>query len=139
MRCAAPSTSARPGRDWRRRHVHHTRRLAGGAGKPLGARQQDNDEHGEHRHRSEDAADQEVGGLLEQPEHEAGDDGAAVVAHPAERDRHETVEGQHRRIGEEGEQHLRRRQSPRARRSRRRVAKLAMRRLRSGRPSARAA
>ena len=103
---AAPSTSARPGRNWRRLRIHHTRRWQAGAGKPLGAHQQDDDEHGEHRDRGEDAADQEVGGLLKQSEHQAGDDGAAVVAHAAERDRHEAVEGQQRRIGKEGEQHL---------------------------------
>ena len=40
------------------------------------------------------------------PSEQAGDHGAAVVAHAAERDRNEAVEGQHRRIGEEGEQHL---------------------------------
>ena len=41
-----------------------------------------------------------------QAEHEAGDHGTAIVAHAAQRDRHETVEGQHRRIAEEGKQHL---------------------------------
>ena len=86
--------------------IHQTRRCEGCAGEALGARQQDDDEHREDRHRGEDAADQEVGGLLKQSEQEAGDDGAAVVAHAAERDRDETVEGQHRRIGEEGQQHL---------------------------------
>ena len=40
------------------------------------------------------------------PSDQAGDHGAAVVAHAAERDRHEAVEGQQRRVGEEGEQHL---------------------------------
>ena len=86
--------------------IHQTRRGRASAGETLGARQQDDDEHREDRHRGEDAADQEVGGLLKQSEQEAGDDGAAVVAHAAQRDRDETVEGQHRRIGKEGQQHL---------------------------------
>ena len=73
------------------------------------------------------------------PSSEAGDDGAAVVAHAAERDRHEAIEGQHRRIGEKGEQHLAAGKARERADRRRRCAKLAMRRLRSGRPSARAA
>ena len=102
---AAPSTSARLGRNWV--VCVSIKRVVGGcAGETLGARQQDDDEHREDRHRGEDAADQEVGGLLKQSEQEAGDDGAAVVAHPAQRHRDETVEGQHRRIGKEGQQHL---------------------------------
>ena len=72
----------------------------------LRERQQDEDEGGEHRNGSKDAADQEVGGLLEQPEDEARDDRAAIVAHAAERDRDEAVEGQHRRIGKKGQQQL---------------------------------
>src|SRR6478609_391587 len=74
----------------------------GCAGEALGARQQDDDEHRKDRHRGKDAAHQEVGGLLKQSEQEAGDDGAAVVAHAAERDRDKTIEGKYRRIGKEG-------------------------------------
>ena len=82
----------------------------------LRRREQDHDEQREHGDRGEDAADQEVRGLLEQAEREPADDRAAVVAEPAERDRHEAVEVQQRAVGEEGEQQLRRRKIRRRRR-----------------------
>ncbi len=44
--------------------------------------------------------------MLKQSQQEASDDGAAVVAHAAQRDRDKTIEGQHRRIGKEGQQHF---------------------------------
>jgi len=69
--------------------------------------QQDDDEQREHRDRGEDAADHEVRRLLEQAERETADDGAAVVAEAAERDRHEAVEVEDGLVAEVGEQHLR--------------------------------
>ena len=87
-------------------YLRHTRRPSRCACKPLRPEQQHDDEHGEHRNGREDAADEEVGGLLEQAEDQPRNDGAADVAHAAERDRNEAVEGQHRCVGEEGEQQL---------------------------------
>jgi hypothetical protein len=72
----------------------------------LRRRQQHDDEQREHRDRREDAADQEIRGLLEQAERKPADDGAAVVAEAAERHRHEPVEIQQCAIGEERQQQL---------------------------------
>src|SRR6187455_2477828 len=80
--------------------------LRRGAGKPVRERQQDEDEGGEYRDGGEDAADEEIRRLLEQAEDQPRRNRAAVVAHAAERDRHEAVEGQQWRVGEEGKQQL---------------------------------
>src|SRR6187455_2232135 len=108
--------------------------LRRGAGKPVRERQQDEDEGGEYRDGGEDAADEEIRRLLEQAEDQPRRNRAAVVAHAAERDRHEAVEGQQWRVGEEGKQQL-----PASAPMTPASAKLAIRRLRSGSPSARAA
>src|SRR5262245_28939331 len=73
---------------------------------PLGPEQQHDDEHGKYSNGRENAADEEVGGLLEEAEDQSRHDRAADIAHAAKRDRNEAVECQHRRVGEEGEQQL---------------------------------
>ena len=45
----------------------------------------------EYGHRREDAADQEIGGLLEQAERNSANDGAAIVTETAKCNRHEAV------------------------------------------------
>src|SRR6185503_335161 len=69
-------------------------------------RQQDHDEQREDGDRREDAADQEVRRLLEQAKRQSADDGASVIAEPAERHRNKAVEIQQRTIGEERQQQL---------------------------------
>jgi hypothetical protein len=44
-----------------------------------GSEQNDDEQH-EHGDRGEDAADQEIGGLLEQPERKSANDRAAIIA-----------------------------------------------------------
>jgi len=44
--------------------------------------------------------------LLEETERDPADHGAAIAAHPAERDRDETVEVQQRPVAEVGQHHL---------------------------------
>src|SRR5947209_9418642 len=80
--------------------------LCRSAGKPVRERQQHEDKSGEYRDRGENAADHEIGGLLEQSKDQAGDDSPTIVTHPAERYWNEAVERQQRRVGEEGEQQL---------------------------------
>ena len=87
-------------------YLRHTRRPSGRAGKPLRPEQQHDDEHGKHRNGCENAAHKEVGGLLKQAEDQPRNDRPANISHAAERDWNETVERQHRRIGEKGEQQL---------------------------------
>ena len=77
------------------------------AGQAFGPEQQDDDEDHEYRDRSEDAADKEVGRLLEEAQGQAADHGTAVGTHAAQGDRHEAVEIQDRLVAEEGQQHLR--------------------------------
>ena len=70
-----------------------------------GSKQNDDEQH-EHGDRGEDAADQEIGGLLEQPERKAANDRAAIIAQTTERDWYEAVEIEQRPVGHEGEQQL---------------------------------
>ena len=85
---------------------HHTLRAVDAAEQALRRRQQDHDEQREDGDRREDAADQEIRRLLEQAERQSADDGAAVIAEPAERHRDKAVEVQQRAIGEERQQQL---------------------------------
>src|ERR1700722_18511691 len=77
-----------------------------GAEQALRRQEQHDDENGEDRDRGEDAADGEIRRLLEDAEGEPANDGAAVVAEPAQRHRYEAVEIQHGAVSEEGEQQL---------------------------------
>src|SRR5256885_13513051 len=80
--------------------------LRRGAGKPVRECQQDQDEGSEYCDRRENSAHEEVRGLLEQSKDQASNDRAAIVAHPAKRHRHESIECEQRRVSEECKQKL---------------------------------
>ena len=72
----------------------------------LGARQQNDDEHGEHDHLGEHSPHHVIRRLLDQAQGKPADHCAAVVADAAKCNWHEPIEIQHRFIGEEREQNL---------------------------------